>query len=268
VAGEKHLRLTIFGDYVTGSEEPNEIWAVNLRQALVFGSVDDLGTFPSNWDVTPEFSSHTETDWDTTTTWRADGPGSIVFEPESYLTDYVGASVTNWIGAAGFSNKVQCLGASLYPCDTTGNSIGHNVAHLTFHTPVTGGTSGSMMPTENSVVLSWKTNRLGPRGRGRIYPPPIPVGAIDSYGLVSDGWRSTYQNAAKNTIEGMAFHGVGIAAPAVETVVTGPSSSGGLGSYTSYAVINGVRVGKVVDVQRRRRNKIGEAYTEQDISQS
>lgn len=268
MAGEKHLRLTIFGDYTDGSEESREVWAVNVRQALVFGSIDPLGTFPSNWTAAPHFSTHTETDWDTSTTWEADGPGSLTFDPESYLTDYVGASVTNWINGAGFSNKVQVLGASLYPCDTSGRSIGSNVAHLTYHTPPIGGSSAKMLPTENSVVLSWSTDRLGKRGRGRIYPPPITSDALDSYGLVADGWLSTYKNAAKNLIEGMAFHGTGTAAPAVETVVTGPSSGGGLGAYLSYGVINKVRVGHVVDTQRRRRNKIPENYSSADISQA
>jgi hypothetical protein len=268
VAGEKHLRLTIAGNYTAGAEDNPEIWAVNLRQALVFGTIDPLGTFPSNWSVNPSFSTHSDADWDTTTTYNISGPGGLTFDPESYLNDYVGASVTNWIEGAGFSNKVQVETASLYPCDSSGASIGGNVAHLTYHTPPVGGTSGGMLPTENSVVLSWSTERLGKRGRGRIYPPPVPVGALDTYGLVSDSWRSTYQNAAKNLIEGMAFHSVGIEHPSVETVVTGPSSSGGLAPWTAYAVITKVRVGKIVDTQRRRRNKLGEAYTEQDISQS
>lgn len=268
MAGEKHLRLSAFGNYIAGSEEDTEVWAFNLRQALVFGSIDMLGTFPSNWDVVPAFSSHADTDWDTTTTYRIDGPGSTHFDPESYLNDYGAPSVALLIGAAGISSKVQIEGLKLYPCDTSGNAIGGNVATLTWHTPPVGSSTAKMLPTENSVVMSWSTERLGKRGRGRIYPPPITTDAIDNYGLVGDSWRSTYQNVGKNMIEGLAFHGTGVGAPSVETVVTGPSSSGGLGSFTSYAVINKIRVGKIVDTQRRRRNKLGEAYTEQDISQA
>lgn len=268
MAGEKHLRMTIYGTYTAGSEDAVEVWAMNIRQALVFGLIDDLGTFPSNWSVSPDFDTHTDTDWDTTRTFMVDGPGAETFDPAAYLNDYAGASWTNFMGAAGVSDKAKLVGIKLYPCDTSGNSIGGNLATLTYHTPVSGTDSSKMLPTENSAVVSWATNRLGPRGRGRVYPPVISVNALDNYGQLSDSWVSTYANAARATIEGMAYHGVGTGAPSVESVVTGPSSSGGLAPYTHYSVINACRVGKVVDTQRRRRNKLPELYVSQTIDQT
>jgi hypothetical protein len=38
------------------------------------------------------------------------------------------------------------------------------------------------------------------------------------------------------------------------------------GNYTKYAVINSVRVGNVMDTQRRRRNRLTEVYTSGAVS--
>ena len=267
MAGEKHMRLTIHGDYTPGSVDAPEVWAINLRQALVFGSVSDVDNFPSNWSVDPNFETHTETDWTTSKTWIATGPLGATFDPESYLTDQVGPALQNWMGAAGFSNHVRCTGASIYPCGTDGKAIGHNVAHLDFTTIPVGTSSGKMLPTENSAVVSWVTHVLGARGRGRVYPPPITVDALTSYGVLDSSWAATYLNSHKNTIEALSYSSVGAGGAHVRSVVTGPSSTGGAAPYTRYGTIIGARVGQVVDTQRRRRNKLPEAYQSEAVSQ-
>ena len=48
MADEKHLLLTISGGY-TDSTLSGEIWQVGLRLALVYGTVDDVGTLPNSW---------------------------------------------------------------------------------------------------------------------------------------------------------------------------------------------------------------------------
>jgi hypothetical protein len=267
VAEKKHLRLTIFGDYTPSSEDAPEVWACNLRQVLNFGSTDPMDTFPDNWSVIGASSSHTETDWDTVTNYTIDGPLTNSFDPESYLTDYVMPTLGTWSTQNAFSNHVRTLGAALYPCDTTGNAIDYSVARGTFHTPLLGNGSAKMLPTENSLVSSWTTGRNGPRGRGRIFPPPITTDVIDSYGQVDTSSADTYMAIAVDLIEGLAFHGVGTDGAVVQTVVTGPATSAGMGRYSSYAVITGCRVGLVVDTQRRRRNKLPEKYRHTTVSQ-
>lgn len=267
MAGEKHLKLTIFGDYTPSSVDAPEVWACNLREALVFGSVDDTGTFPSNWDVTPVFDTHTETDWTTETTYGIDGPLTATFDPESYLTDYVGPTLQGWMGGAGFSDKVRLLGAALYPCGTNGNAIGSNVARLTYTNITTGSATGNMLPTENSLAVSWQTHVLGPKGRGRIFPPPSPSSALTAYGVASSGYISTWLNAHVNTIEGLSYSGTGGATAHVRVVVTGPNSVSPGSGYLHYGTIIGARVGQVFDTQRRRRNKLPEAYSADTITQ-
>jgi hypothetical protein len=267
VTGEKHLRLQINGDYVSSAPLGGEVWACNLRQALVFGSVDDVGTFPTNWSVTPDFNSHVETDWTTTTTYGIDGPLSTTFDPTSYLTDYVMPTLAVWMPSTLHHGIARVTGASLYPCDTSGNAIGGNVAHGIFNTPVAGTGSGNCLPLENTVVLSWETHVLGPRGRGRIYGPVPPVGAMNGVGVLSDTYVTDAVASAKALIEGLSYSGTGGTTAHVRTVVTGPSSGGGISPYTRYGTIIGTKVGYVVDTQRRRRNKEPESYVEDSITQ-
>lgn len=262
MAGEKHLRLQIHGDTVSASALGGEVWACNIRLALVFGGVvDDVALFPSNWNVDAEFASHTETDWDTTTTWRATN-GPLVFEPTDYITNQVMPVVKTWMEQPEHHGIVRCKGVSLYPCSApSGNSIGGNVATGLFHTPVPGGGSGNPLPLENSVVLSWGTNKIGPRGKGRIYSPVGPVSILNSLGVVESTKLASYLSAAVALVAGLKLDaGVGTGARAVRPVVTGPSTGGGVGPYQGYATIKTVRVGEVVDTQRRRRNKEPELY--------
>ena len=266
-ATKKHLRLTIFGDYTPSSEDAPEVWAVNLRQILCFADIDDMGAFPDDWSPVANSSSHIETDWDTITNYGVDGPLTKTFDPESYLTDYVMPTLQTWSTQNAFSNHVRTLGAALYPCDTTGTAIDGSVARGTFHTPLLGGGSAKMLPSENSLVTSWVTHRNGPRGRGRIYPPPITTDMIDSYGQVDTSSADTYKALGVALIEGLAFRQTLGLGPNVRSVVTGPATTGGLGAYSSYACIVGVRVGLVVDTQRRRRNKLPEKYRSATVTQ-
>lgn len=260
MAGEKHLKLAISGSYTVGSDIAGEIWQCNIREALVFGTVDDIGVFPSTWDVAPEYAVVTASGNTIETSWKATSGGGAVFEPIDYLRDQVEPAVTAWIEGAGFSSKVLLEKLSLYPCDTTGNAIGRNVATLTYGTAPTGGDSGNLLPTENSVVLSFQTHVRGPLGRGRIFPPPVAVDALSSYGLVASSWRSTYLNGGKNLLEGIAYSGIDSAAIHVRPVVTGPTAKVGHPAYTVYGTIIEAKVGQVFDTQRRRRNKLPENY--------
>jgi len=262
MAGEKHLRLQIQGDYTSTSALGGEVWACNIRLALVMpGSVDDIGTFPSTWSVASEFASHTETDWDTTTTYKITS-GLSTFEPTDYLNDQVMPAIAAWMATSNHHGIAKCTGVSLYPCSApTGNSIGGNVATATFHTPVAGGGSGSSLPLENSVVLSWQTHKIGARGKGRIYSPVGGTSILNSVGVVESTHQASYLSEAVTLLEGLAYTaGVGGSGANVRPVVTGPSSTGGAAPYAGYATIIGVRVGEVVDTQRRRRNKQPELY--------
>lgn len=261
--------MTIRGDYVSSAPIAAEQWDVNLRQALVFGEVDDQGTFPNNWDVVPDFETVSGSGYTITKTWKADGPLSTEFDPAQYLDDIQGF-VAAWMGQSVHSAVARVTGIRLYPCAApSGNSIGGNYCDLTWDTPIPGGGSGNPMPLENSVVLSWETQVLGPRGKGRIYSPVPPVSILTSVGTVNTTPKATYLSGAVDLIEGLAWidSTVDPNRARVRTVVTGPSSSGGKPPYTYYGKINGARVGEIVDTQRRRRNQQSENYSSAAIVQ-
>jgi hypothetical protein len=258
VADEKHLKLALQGSYVAGPLAA-EVWACNIRLALVDGAVDDIGTFPSNWDVTPDFRTVTDSGNTYVTTWKGTHL-TDVFDPVSYLIDQAVPAVSAWMGGAGFSQHATLDKVTLYPCGTTGNSVGGNTTTCTLGTPVAGPASGTSLPTESTVAVSWQTHVIGPLGRGRIFSPLVPTSALGAYGLLSSGWAGTLLNGSKNMLEGLALN-TGLSQPwVVRPVVTGPTVKVGHPAYTVYGVINEVKVGQVVDTQRRRRNKLDEAY--------
>ena len=74
------------------------------------------------------------------------------------------------------------------------------------------------------------------------------------------------RDAAVTMLQGLALDGDPALGPNTRPVVTGPTAKSGQPPYTQYAVVNGVRVGQVIDTQRRRRNKEREAYVEADVT--
>lgn len=267
MAGEKHLRLQVSGGYNGTGAPTAEVWSFNMRLALVFGDVDSLGTFPTNWEVEPNFDSHTAATFTTQKTWIAQGPTGNDFDPESWLTDQVEPAVAGFISGWKFSPRAEVRSMIVYPCkDGDGTSIEGNFARLdyTSSNPVGGGSN--LMPLENSVVVSWTTSRLGPRGRGRIYTPPPGTNCLDADGLVSSGDRLDLVDAAVTFAQDLAYTGIGGSAAHVRPVVTGPTAKPGQPAYTRYALIEGVRVGRVMDTQRRRRNAEVEDYASAPVT--
>jgi hypothetical protein len=123
-----------------------------------------------------------------------------------------------------------------------------------------------MLPAECSIVQSWGTHKLGRRGRGRIYPPPLTVAALDAYGNVSSGAATSLMGVTGYMLENIGWSGSGGDLWNIRPVVTGPSTTHGTGAWVGYAVIDSMRVGTVVDVQRRRRNKLPENYVSMAIT--
>ena len=54
---------------------------VGIRLALVFGSIDPVGTLPNNWDPSPTSINRTESDWTITGIWHAN-VGLNYFQPD------------------------------------------------------------------------------------------------------------------------------------------------------------------------------------------
>src|SRR5664279_1788946 len=264
MAHEVHLLLRASGDYVPNTL-PGEIWQNDIRMALVFGNVDDLGTFPNDWSPQATVISRTEADWDITGNWNTN-VGLNVFEPDDYLNDQAAPAWTTFMASAYLSNQVRLRKLELFPIGAPDGKAVPAVPFLV-GTPClleytgsypTGGESATQLPPQNSVAVSWKSHQIGSRGRGRIF---LPSGASTLLSGAHIG--STPQNAilaaGKTLLEDLAFTGSGALGAHVRPVVTGSP-------YVNYGVISTVRVGNIVDTQRRRRNRLTETYVSDNPS--
>jgi hypothetical protein len=70
---------------------------------------------------------------------------------------------------------------------------------------------------------------------------------------VSSGTADDIRDAGVQFMEDLAYSGVGGLSAHVRPVVTGVP-------YEQYGVVKAVRVGNIVDTQRRRRNRLSEVY--------
>jgi hypothetical protein len=124
------------------------------------------------------------------------------------------------------------------------------VATRTLATPIAGnaGTLGGAMPPECSIVVSLQTQLPGGRGRGRAYYPGFSVGSLTSTGRLQGVARDVLATGWKNYLDGWNADPTALAAGVAS--VTG-------GFVTA---IDRIRVGDVVDTQRRRRDALTESY--------
>jgi hypothetical protein len=134
--------------------------------------------------------------------------------------------------------------------DVTDELIGLSVQGRT--TPLTGGATPKM-PLQAAMVVSLRTNTPGASGRGRIYWP-IPGEAVDSSGRIPAADITPTLASFKTYFNGMrsalatAFPTIGFdLAVRSKTTKTTPH-------------VTRIQIGNVVDTQRRRRDKLVEAY--------
>jgi hypothetical protein len=258
MANEKHLLITVQGDY-TDSSLAAETWQVGVRAILNFGTVDDVGTLPNNWDPAANSINRTETDWTIIGNWDVNGPLAATFAPDDYLNDQVAPAVDTWMGAANRSSQCRVRSIKLSPIGTNGHLVPAPpyasgtplVLTWTGNYPV-GSSGGGILPLQITPVASHRTNQVGRAGRGRMYLPGPSTGIMNDHGHIDTTPQSNLLAAQIALLEGLSFDGV-LNTAKVRPVVTG-------GNYTRYGVITQVRVGDVVDTQRRRRRQLQETY--------
>ena len=259
-----HLLLAMEGGYSSAGLSA-EIWATTLRLALVFGSVDDIGTLPSNWAPAENLVNRTETLWDIEGNWKIAGPGTASFNADDYLNDQVAPAITTFMSASYISNAVRLDTLKIYPiASPTGRSI--PAPPFTQGTPMTltwtsdnpvGGTSAAMLPPQDSLVLSNRSGQTGRRGRGRNYWPALTVSAMAS-GRANSSTTAQMLAAQIALLEALAYTaGSGLAT--VRPIITGKP-------FVNYGTITQVQVGDVFDTQQRRRDRLIETRTSGAVS--
>lgn len=264
MANEKHLLLTVGGDYVD-SALVEEKWQVGVRLALTFGGADPVGTLPNNWNPTATTINRTETHWTITGNWLATGP-STIFHPDDYLHTKAAPAFATWLDAfPALSNQCRIKQLKLSPIGTDGRAIpappysagSPTILTYTSSYPV-GSSAGSMLPLQNSLVMSHRTAQVGRRGRGRMFVPCLTTGLVDTHSHVASGVITSALAAQVALLHGLTVNGATSADPSVNAVVTGDP-------WTHYGLITQVRAGNVSDTQRRRRRSLTETVTSSSV---
>lgn len=160
---------------------------------------------------------------------------------------------------ATFYNAIKALQSDSYGVDqfVTKNmdpALSGEQFELTPAVAISGTDAAGPIPSQNAIVVSWRTALAGRRYRGRTYLAGFAKAAMDptAHGITAAN-QAVIGNAARALVNGLVADN----APLVvwsRVIGAGPAADGWV------TPVNNVRVGRIFDTQRRRRNKFNEAY--------
>lgn len=261
MANEKHLMLSIIGDW-NDAALSTEGWQVGIRLALVFGSVDPVGTLPNNWNPTAIAISRTETHWNINGNWDIQSSAAPGFNPGDYLNDQAAPAVIAWMGRSALSTKCRVRQLKLSPIGSPSGRLVPAPPYAT-GTPCvldwtsaypTGSNAADLLPLQNAIVASHRTAQIGRTGRGRAFLPGPTTSVMSTDGHLTTGLCNDWRDAEVALLQGLKLSPTIPGDPHIRPAVIG-------GNFSKYAVINQVRVGNVMDTQRRRRRSIAETFS-------
>lgn len=262
-----HFRAVFRGDYLqTLTQLADEEWSTGLSLYAQLSAVPDIGTPDGSFEAADALLSYTDANGTYESNYLAEG-GATDLDPATYLRDQVRAAFVTFMGAGGSASfqATRLTSIVLYPmkivsgrakvCTT---SYGPAKAVFTPATPPAGpGTS--LIPAQNSVVLSLRTANATRKGRGRMYLPGLGNGGLDTSGMVNPTARGNVATAGAALMAAVQYtQGVG---PALEIapVVIGQAGA-------TFFKVKRCSVGSVVDAQRRRRLQLTEVYANADVT--
>lgn len=116
--------------------------------------------------------------------------------------------------------------------------------------------TGAYWPNQNAIVVTLLTGTAGRSGKGRVYLPLLGnIIAADGHHGAAASIATAFSTFLKDLNTGWAA----LPGSENERAVVGSRTAGFL------SVITGVKVGNVVDTQRRRRSSVAETYSSQPV---
>jgi hypothetical protein len=215
-----------------------------------------------NWDISSAPAEIQETGFWMTAT----GIGSDRNATCTELAERVAAAWATNIEESHFSSQVvgDRVNVYFYGDAPTQDAQASGEAGFTGDNAWTGTGEGGM-PPENTLVVTTQAYApstfvpmKGRRQRGRMYPPVFSSSILDSSGRLSTGYQGAYLDSFLAFFADMTGPGgdpVTTSQPVVLSIADAQARS-----------MTWLRVGRVVDTQRRRRNKLPEAYVTGEIS--
>jgi hypothetical protein len=149
-------------------------------------------------------------------------------------------------------SKLRWVKAARIGADGRYPSSTYHAPEALYASPPSGGGSGTNMPSFCSVALSFLSSdhRRGPASHGRVYPP--------NFAAPFSGGTSKISSAT----QGQLVHSAQLLLAAVQNADNSQIVSPGIFSKIGAAasVIDSVRVGNIIDSQRRRKYAAPEKY--------
>lgn len=160
------------------------------------------------------------------------------------------ASAVNTNFAAVWNNTTSLIGYRVEARSYAG--VLENQAEAIRSTPITG-TGANPHPFQTAIVVSLRTSQVGQSGRGRLYVPANGVAISNTTLRPSSAQVTSFLTGAQTTLASMT------------TAIRATFAGANLAVWSrSLKVANNVvslQVGDILDVQRRRRDTLVEAYS-------
>lgn len=159
-------------------------------------------------------------------------------------------------GLSWISNQYTFTQAKSALIDATGHTILESVKYSYPTGSVVGGTTSGHFPSQCSLVVTLQSDR--PRGiasKGRMYLPGI-AGGVNGGGKLDSDRVNSIANNLKTFFDSM----VGSFDIADQLILAGKARSALLAGTAQNDYVETMKVGDVVDTQRRRRNGLSESY--------
>jgi hypothetical protein len=247
-----HLRTQFYGSYFNTALQSEE-WSVGLNWIINGTNPADQGNLPTiEVDQTNNTGSTDVYSW--RNNWLAGGGGAFSnrLDPVVWGQQLLSA----WgilIGNSFMSDQCTLKGVKMYPIAADGKA--HDfVADFAVNTPARGAGTSGMLPPQCSIVASLVTPVLGASGRGRCYLPGINRSTVEAFGTMTTGGPVVIANAFRTFLNSASIIGtVPLSDHWVKPIVCKPNG-------TTYGLVKSVRVGSIIDTQRRRRNQLPEMY--------
>lgn len=121
-----------------------------------------------------------------------------------------------------------------------------------------GGLLATTVPWTNTVAISWHTDKArGAGSQGRVFPP-VFVPSVNQP-VISATLQGNYVTLGKNLLACFSNQDAAATTPMTPVIATRGSKASGYTDGKCYE-IQTVRVGNIIDSQRRRRNAFPESY--------
>lgn len=216
---------------------------VGYTYQFTFGGVNGTDAFDT-WQTGARFYSPTE--------WGSNIPGlPSLSDLSTFYTNVLGPKFSS--SDMPISSKCRLLWCKVALLRPDGKYYADAVAYEGAGMMGYGSTY-ALAPQDSVVVSLWSGSRLGTGNHGRMYLPWASA-ALDTTGHITSPATSTVCGAMKIVLNGMqtVLRAQQDASDATLCIVPSNRSA-------SPKPVNYIRVGNVVDTQRRRRNRIQETY--------